>query len=150
MSLKFFGRAVYAALFCCVLFSTTVEALERKPLTIVTVTGRHPITVEIATTPEEKARGLMYRRSLAANVGMLFVYAHDQEIMMWMKNTYISLDMIFIKADGTVLRIEENTKPLSERIISSEQQARAILEMKAGSAARLGIKAGDKIEYAGF
>ena len=94
--------------------------------------------------------GLMFRRSLGAGEGMIFIYPHDQDITMWMKNTYISLDMIFVRHDSTVLRIERNTEPLSERVIASGGNARAVIEMIAGSAERLGVKAGDKIDFPGF
>lgn len=92
----------------------------------------------------------MFRTSLGADEGMIFLYPQDIEITMWMKNTYIPLDMIFVKHDGTVLRVEENTEPFSERVISSGGNARAVIEMKGGSAVALGIKAGDKIEYEAF
>lgn len=144
------SRAVYAALFCCIVLlvhSVGAYALEKKPLTIVTSTGRHLITVEVASNAQEQAFGLMFRRSLAPDAGMIFLFPNDKEITMWMKNTFIPLDMIFVTHDGIVSRIEENTEPMSERVISSGSPARVVIEMTGGSAARLGIKPGDKIEY---
>jgi uncharacterized protein len=147
------SRAVHAALLCLVtalVTATGALALEKKPLTIISATGRHDITVEVAASREEQMTGLMFRRSLGPSEGMIFIYPQDQEITMWMKNTYISLDMIFLKRDGTVLRVERNTEPLSERVISSGDIAGAVVEMIAGSAERLAVKRGDKIEFAGL
>ena len=92
---------------------------EFQPLEIATKTGVQVFSVEMATTEEEKTTGLMYRKELPDGQGMLFDFSPEQQVSMWMKNTYISLDMIFIRADGRILRIAENTEPLSTRIISS-------------------------------
>jgi uncharacterized membrane protein (UPF0127 family) len=124
--------------------------LEKKSLRFVTATAEHPITVEVARTEQERATGLMFRRSLPEDQGMIFLYPQDGPISMWMKNTYISLDMFFVRADGTIHRIEEHTEPFSERAISSEGTVRAVVEMIAGSADRLGIKPGDKVEFEGL
>lgn len=121
--------------------------MRQETLTLVTAGGEHPITVEIANTPEEKAKGLMFRTSLAENAGMLFPYAPPQEATMWMRNTYISLDMVFIRADGTVHRVETNTEPFSERVIASRGNVSAVLELKAGVAAKLGLKPGDRVRH---
>jgi uncharacterized membrane protein (UPF0127 family) len=134
-------------MFMAAVTSTSLFALERKPLTINSATGPHTITVEVAKTREEQMTGLMFRRSIGADEGMIFIYPQDQEISMWMKNTYIPLDMIFIRHEGTVLHVERDTEPLSERIISSGDQARAVVEMAAGSAQRLGIEPGDRIDF---
>jgi uncharacterized membrane protein (UPF0127 family) len=151
------SRAVFAALFfvfvnvlSCAVIPSGVAAFEKKPLAIITATGRHEIVVEVASKPHELRQGLMFRRSLGANEGMLFLYPRPQEIQMWMKNTYISLDMVFIREDGTVLRVERDTEPFSLRTIKSGGPAIAVIELLAGSADRLGIKSGDKIEYATF
>ncbi len=106
-----------------------------------------PIDVEMAETPKEKELGLMFRTELADNQGMLFPYGAPQEVTMWMHNTYIPLDMVFIRADGTVHRIEQRAEPLSDRIISSEGQVSAVLEMAGGAAGRLGLKPGDRIRH---
>lgn len=101
-----------------------VRAASFQPLEIVTRNGVQVFSVEMATTEEEKQTGLMYRKELADGKGMLFDFNPEQEVSMWMKNTYISLDMIFIRADGRILRIAENTEPLSTKIISSQGLAR--------------------------
>ena len=126
----------------------TVDAkMRRETLALVTGASEHIIQVEITSTPEEKAMGLMFRTSLADDAGMLFPYAPPQEATMWMRNTYISLDMIFIRADGVIHRIEANTEPFSERVIASRGIVTAVLELKAGSAARLGLKPGDRVRH---
>lgn len=142
-----------ALLSCAITLATPAGsiALDKQPLAIVTASGRHQVIVEVARTKQEQATGLMFRRSIGPDEGMIFLYPQDLEITMWMRNTYIPLDMIFVKRDGSVLRVEENTEPLSERVISSESDtARAVIELKGGSAARLGIRAGDKVEYPAF
>lgn len=133
-----------------VLASPIVLAFDKKPLTINNATGHHTLTLEVAISKEEQATGLMFRRSLGPDEGMIFIYPEDQEITMWMKNTYVPLDMIFLRRNGTVLRIERNTEPLSERVIASGGQARAVIELRAGSANRLGIEVGDKIDFPGL
>ncbi|MBH5397361.1 DUF192 domain-containing protein [Bradyrhizobium sp. CNPSo 4010] len=124
-----------------------VGAASFQPLEIVTKNGVQVFSVELATTPEEKETGLMYRKELADGKGMLFDFNPEQEISMWMKNTYVSLDMIFIRADGRILRIAENTEPLSTKIISSRGPARAVLEVVAGTAQKYGIRPGDRVGH---
>jgi len=116
-----------------------------QTLEIVTKFGVKVFNVEIARTTEERERGLMFRKDLPDGQGMLFDFSPQQDVSMWMKNTYISLDMIFIQADGRILRIAENTKPLSERIISSGGPVRAVLEVVAGTSRKDGIAAGDRV-----
>ncbi len=106
----------------------------------------HRFRVELATTSKQQSQGLMFRRHLAADAGMLFVYRRSSEISMWMRNTYIPLDMLFIRKGGTIARIAERTVPLSEEIVSSGEPAIAVLELNAGTSARLGIKAGDRVK----
>jgi uncharacterized membrane protein (UPF0127 family) len=118
-----------------------------QPLEIVTKNGVQVFSVEMATTEQEKQTGLMYRKELADGKGMLFDFNPEQEISMWMKNTYVSLDMIFIRADGRILRIAENTEPLSTRIVSSQGPARAVLEVVAGTAQKYGIRPGDRVGH---
>ena len=107
--------------------------------------GKSEIATEIAATPTEQEQGLMFRTSIGDNEGMLFVYPKPQTIQMWMRNTYVPLDMVFVAADGTVSRIETNAEPLSDRVISSGGAALAVLELKAGTARRLSLKPGDRI-----
>ena len=124
--------------------------MRRETLKLVTAHGTHVIDVEVADTPQEKAQGLMFRTHLDDNRGMLFAYDAPQEITMWMRNTYIPLDMVFIRADGTVHRIEALTEPLSEDIIASRGDVTACLELAGGAAERLGLKPGDRVEHRFF
>src|ERR1700739_3233490 len=123
------------------------RAASIQPLEIVTKTGVHVFSVEMATTEQEKETGLMYRKELADGKGMLFDFSPEQEVSMWMKNTYISLDMIFIRADGRILRIAENAQPLSTKIIPSRGLAKAVLEVVAGTAQKYGIAPGDRVGH---
>ena len=115
-----------------------------------TETGEHSFDIEVMTTNGERARGLMFRRSLPSKSGMLFVYDRPQAATMWMKNTYIPLDMVFIAEGGEVHRIEANTEPFSTALISSEGDIIAVLELNAGEAARIGLKRGDRATYPGL
>jgi uncharacterized membrane protein (UPF0127 family) len=118
-----------------------------QPLEIVTKSGVQVFSVEMATTEQEKETGLMYRKELADGKGMLFDFTPEQEVSMWMKNTYVSLDMIFIRSDGTILRIAENTEPLSTKIIPSRGLAKGVLEVVAGTAKKYGIEPGDRVGH---
>src|SRR5882672_7166041 len=124
-----------------------VRAASIQPLEIATRSGVQVFSVEMATTEEEKTTGLMYRKELADGKGMLFDFSPEQQVSMWMKNTYISLDMIFIRADGRILRIAENTQPLSTAIISSGGLAKGVLEVIAGTAQKYGIQPGDRVAH---
>ena len=123
------------------------RAASIQPLEIVTKSGVHVFSVEMATTEEEKTTGLMYRKELAEGKGMLFDFTPEQEVSMWMKNTYIPLDMIFIRADGRILRIAENTEPMSTKIIPSRGLAKGVLEVIAGTAQKYGIAPGDRVAH---
>ena len=123
------------------------RAASFQPLEIATKSGVQVFSVEMATTEEEKTTGLMYRKELPDGKGMLFDFSPEQQISMWMKNTYSSLDMIFIRADGRILRIAENTEPMSTKIISSGGLAKGVLEVIAGTAQKYGIKPGDRVAH---
>lgn len=112
--------------------------------------GVHAFAVELANTDETRARGLMDRKELPEGRGMLFDFGRDQEVTMWMKNTFISLDMIFIRADGRIARIAENTEPHSTRLIPSGGPVRAVLEVIGGTARKLGIGPGDRVGHPMF
>lgn len=128
-----------------------LEPFEFDTLAIVTQEDvRHDFTVELAQSPEQRALGLMYRQELAEDHGMLFIYPRSNEASMWMKNTYISLDMLFIDARGRVVKIAERTEPRSLRAISSGRPVRAVLELKGGTAERLGLTAGAQVEHSAF
>jgi len=115
-------------------------------LTVVAADGKEiPIDVEVAEDPKEKALGLMFRTELADNRGMLFPYDEPRELSMWMHNTYIPLDMVFIRPDGVIHRIEVRAEPMSDRVINSGGLVSAVLELAGGAAERLGIKEGDRI-----
>ncbi len=116
-------------------------------LEIVTRNGVHVFQVELALSDEQRARGLMYRRELPDGRGMLFDFRTDQMVNMWMQNTYISLDMLFIRSDGRISHIAENTTPESTRIISSNGPVRFVLEVIAGTARKYGIKPGDRVAH---
>jgi uncharacterized membrane protein (UPF0127 family) len=121
--------------------------LPMEPLTIVTRDGkRHEFQVEMAIDPQQQMVGLMFRPSVAANEGMLFDWGQPRESSMWMRNTITSLDMLFITQSGVVLRIAERTVPRSLAPISSNGPVRATLELAAGTAERLNIRVGDKVE----
>lgn len=123
--------------------------MRQDKLTIVSAQGEseHTFSIEVASTEQEKALGLMFRTELADGEGMLFPYSAERSLQMWMHNTYIPLDMLFIRADGTIARIEERAEPLSDRVISSDLPVLAVLEIPGGASSRLGIKAGDKVRY---
>lgn len=128
-----------------------MQKFETDSLTIVAANGgRHGFTVELATTPRQRAQGLMYRRDLAADRGMLFVYRRPRDVSMWMKNTFIPLDMLFIDEAGRVVRIAERTVPESLQTISSGEPVLAVLELRGGSADRLGLSKGDKVRHSVF
>lgn len=130
--------------------ASTAAVGQYEPLDIVTNAGTSKFQVEVMRTPDQQARGLMFRKTLDDDKGMLFDFGIDRPVAMWMKNTYLPLDMVFINADGTVHRVEERTVPLSERVISSDGNVRAVLELNAGMARRIGIRPGDRIVQAMF
>ncbi|HUC50943.1 MAG TPA: DUF192 domain-containing protein [Xanthobacteraceae bacterium] len=112
---------------------------------IVSGTGVHAFSVELATNDAERERGLMYRKSLPEGHGMLFDFGYPQPTAFWMHNTYIPLDIIFIAADGHIVRIAENAKPMDDTLIPSGGLVRGVLEVSGGTARKLGIKAGDRV-----
>ena len=116
------------------------------PLTITSSTGVHRFTVEVARTAEQQRVGMMFRTSVAPDRGMLFPYGHPQNVAFWMKNTLIALDIIFIRADGTIARIS-TAVPHSETPVPSGEPIVAVLEIAAGRAAELGMRPGDRVEW---
>jgi uncharacterized membrane protein (UPF0127 family) len=140
------GRClIVAALLLLCSTAGRAAALERGPLSIVTAQGRHELQVELATTPEQRALGLMFRQSLPADAGMLFAYSHEQPISMWMKNTLIPLDMLFIDDKGVIVDIAERAVPGSLAVITASRPARAVLELNGGTASHLAIHRGDRV-----
>lgn len=126
------------------------QKLESETLTVVTGQGRFELTVEIADEPAEQAIGLMHREEMPVKHGMLFDFGTTRPITMWMKNTPLSLDMIFIKKDGTVARIAERTTPFSLDTITSGEPVSYVLEVRGGVARLMGLKPGDKLEHRRF
>ncbi len=121
------------------------------PLKIATSSGHmHRFNVYLALTPEEMRAGLMFVRTLPENEGMLFVHSQPRELSMWMKNTYLPLDMLFVKGNGEIATIVENTTPLSLSSIRSEEPVIAVLELNAGTARRLKINPGDRLLHPAF
>lgn len=118
---------------------------EKNSLVIRTSQAELPFRVELALTPAQHMQGLMYRRSLPADEGMLFVYSEDSVIQMWMKNTFIPLDMLFIDRSGKILYIAENAAPESTDIISAGVPVCCVVELAGGTAKANGIKVGDMV-----
>jgi uncharacterized membrane protein (UPF0127 family) len=144
-----------AALFVCassfVCASTLLSrAADQNTLEIVTKTGVHVFEVELAVNDAQRAQGLMDRKELPEGKGMLFDFQREQDVAFWMKNTYIPLDMIFIRANGRIHRIAENTTPLSLQTVPSGGPVRGVLEVIGGTAKKLGIAPGDKVAHPFF
>jgi uncharacterized membrane protein (UPF0127 family) len=116
-----------------------------EKLEIVTASGTHDFSVEVMRTPAELEHGLMFRRFLPEDRGMLFDFKTEKPVMMWMKNTYLPLDMVFISKAGRVVAIAENAEPLSEKIIPSGAPAYGVLEINAGAASKINLKVGDEV-----
>ena len=125
--------------------ATFAANLPRDVLLVETGSSQYRFEVEVADDPAERAEGLMYRQSLADNAGMLFLYPQPQPVEFWMKNTPLSLDIVFVRADGTIARIAANTTPMSEDRIPSGEPVLAVLEVKAGIMQQLGIVVGDRL-----
>ncbi len=125
-------------------------AAHAEGLDILTASGPHHYDIEIAADEPTRERGLMERRTMAADHGMLFEFPERAPVTFWMKDTYLSLDMVFIDADGTVRRVVERAKPMSEALIPSELPVTGVLELNAGQAAAIGVKPGDKVEFPFF
>lgn len=124
----------------------SAAGLEQLPLTISSGGATHRFTVEVARTEEEQAYGLMNRNELASDQGMIFPFAQVRQASFWMKDTLIPLDIIFIRADGTIANIE-NAVPLSLDPVMSLGPVAAVLEIPGGRSAELGIKPGDKVTW---
>lgn len=131
--------------------SGSLVTFETGELSIETARGEaHSFQVEIAKSPAQRAQGLMFRRQMAADSGMLFLFGGSQERAMWMKNTFIPLDMLFIDEGGRIVRIEQRTVPQSLRAIRSGRPVTAVLELNAGTTSRLTIEPGDRVIHPAF
>ena len=140
----------YFFVFSSLIIMTSLQSLAQMAQSEVTIRSNdaeeHVFTVEVARSPEEVSHGLMERTELASDSGMLFDFGQTRETNMWMKNTLIPLDMLFLASDGTIVAIARNTTPLSERRINPGTPVRGVLEIPGGRAAELGIEPGDKLE----
>ena len=136
--------AIVVTLLLAVLPRPAGAEAERSALVVTGAGGAHEFTVELADDDRERATGLMYRRSMPRDAGMLFDFEEETSVSFWMANTYIPLDMIFIRADGTIKSIVERTTPLSRRSVP-EDGVRYVLEINGGLSDELGIRPGDKV-----
>lgn len=131
-------------------FSEPQALLDQEPLEIETAGGLVAFTVEMATTPSQQMRGLMFRDEVPPGTGMLFTYDQPRPLSMWMRNTPTSLDMLFIDAEGVIRSIAAETVPFSETVITAPVPVTAVLEILGGEAERLGIEAGDRVRHPHF
>ena len=152
MILRRFYFGIILALALCVapVLAIADTAFETSRIAVVTANGTFNLNVELALNPNQRAQGLMNRKEMASNAGMLFDFEHIEPVTMWMKNTLISLDMLFLDDLGTIVFIARNTQPGSLRHISPGRPVRGVLELNAGTAARLGIKHGNRVLHSRF
>jgi hypothetical protein len=151
MILKSFGRrALLGLLVAAALAPATpgsAKGLREEPLEIVTATGRVRFVVEIADNDLTRTKGLMHRKSMAPDRGMLFDFKTPREVAFWMRNTYIPLDLIFIQKDGRVLSIARNARPMDDTPIPSGGPVVGVLEIAGGRAAQIGVLPGDRVRH---
>ena len=147
---RLFGAILLVAAWLAFGGTASLQAAGDDTIRIHSKSGSNIFSVELATNEAERARGLMFRKELPDGYGMLFDFKYDQPANFWMHNTYISLDIIFIKSDGHILRIAERAKPMSDDLIPSGGPVRAVLEVIGGTAHRLGIAPGDSVTGAFF
>lgn len=128
----------------------SAQTLPTSPLVIAGGGASHRFTVELADDDKERGIGLMHRGQMAADHGMLFDFQTPRRVAFWMRNTFIPLDMLFLKSDGEVVSIIENVQPHSEDTVGPDRPVRAVLELNAGVVKKLGLKVGDKVQHAAF
>ncbi|ANK85541.1 MULTISPECIES: DUF192 domain-containing protein [Rhizobium] len=142
-------RSAVMALFFLVALPALAEEemrFDKEPLLIQTAAGKMlHFTVEVAATGDQRARGLMFRKSMADDAGMIFDFGQTRRVAMWMENTILPLDMLFADDTGTIRHIKENAKPYSRDIIDSMSPVKYVVELNAGIVGKLGIKPGDRI-----
>lgn len=147
---------VFCSIACLLFAATTVriaaaqELARIEPVSVVAQSTSTIFSAEIADTDELRARGLMFRHKLPEDRAMLFDFGKPRPASMWMKNTYISLDMLFVREDGTIAAVAENTEPLSLQTISVQEPVKAVVEVAAGTVKRLGIQRDDKVFHSIF
>jgi uncharacterized membrane protein (UPF0127 family) len=149
MRLAIFALVAFATLAACADPSPS-QTLSVETITVDTRHGPRVFTVEIAADMKSQERGLMFRRQMDPDAGMLFVFEPPQLVSFWMKNTFIPLDLMFVRADGTIASIAANAAPLSETSIPSTEPVRAVIEINGGRAQALGIAPGDRVHAAQF
>src|SRR5918996_5417997 len=140
-------RAIVLGALLCLSAAAAAASVsfEESPLTVDAANGQFEFLVEMAVSPAQRSQGLMFRESLAEDRGMLFDFGKPQRATMWMRNTYVPLDMLFIDVHGQITQIAANTEPLSDAMIASREPVRAVLELRGGVSAKLGIKPGDRV-----
>ncbi len=145
-------KKILSIVFMALLITSCSKDNENKDvnLAIQAKNGAIKYNVELADTQEKQEKGLMFRDKLAENSGMLFNFEQERRIVMWMKDTKIPLDMLFINTEGKIVSIYRNAKPMSEKYISSPYMVKAVLELNAGDAAKHGISVGDYVRHAIF
>jgi uncharacterized protein len=148
-----------AILFFAILLATALPGRAVEPqlqqfatahLTIVGTSGNHRFTVELAETPGQQEQGLMFRRALAPDAGMLFDFKQPTMATMWMRNTLIPLDMLFVDQQGLIVNIAQRAVPQSDQTIAAAAPVRAVIELNGGTTERLGIEPGDRVLYSIF
>jgi uncharacterized protein len=151
MALSSFSRRLPFSLAFVVLLATFAPQLGlaqagHNVLSINTASGAHKFTVDVMRSDADLEKGLMFRKSIPADYGMLFDFQHEQNVMMWMKNTFIPLDMIFMDKTGKVVGIIANAEPMSEKVLAVGKPTDAVLEVRGGTAAKIGLKVGDRVD----
>ncbi len=138
----------FGALLVCA--PVSAETAADRHLTVVTASGPHDFSVEVMRTQPELERGLMFRKTMPQSGGMLFDFGRPQDVAMWMKNTTLPLDMLFIGQDGRVVSVKEDAEPMSEAVIASGGPVTGVLEVNAGTVKRIGAKPGDHVRHPMF
>jgi uncharacterized protein len=142
-------RSIQGLVLACLLTLASATAfadsLPRDVVLLETSSSQYRFEVEVADDATERSEGLMGRAYLADNAGMLFLYPETRPVEFWMKNTPLSLDIVFVREDGVIARIAESTTPMSEDLIASGEPVRAVLEVKAGTMRQLGVAVGDRL-----
>lgn len=142
--------AAFAALMALLVIAAPALANKREPLIVHTGNGPHTFAVEVADTPESRAKGLMHREYLNPRHGMLFDFKKPQRVSMWMRNTVIPLDMLFVDHRGLIIHIEYNAAPHSTNPRGPNAHVLGVLELAGGTARALGIRPGDTVDHAMF
>jgi uncharacterized membrane protein (UPF0127 family) len=143
--------ALLAAVLFCVQSVGAYAAEALQKLEIISAGGKtHVFQIELARTAQEREKGLMFRRYMPKDRGMLFDFGSPEPAAMWMENTYLPLDMLFIRTDGSIARIETHAEPMSRRVIPAGEPVLGVLELNAGVSDELGIKAGDRVVHPMF